>query len=107
MLGGRNHAKEMIQRGGSRKGKGTREEKKGRGGNGEKEKNEEREKMEAKEEMKEKFRRKLFKNVDELKDAIVDLWVTGMPQEYCRVLARSMPNRLQAVVNAGGCATKY
>ena len=57
--------------------------------------------------MKEKFRKKSFKNMEELKTAITELLVTGMPLQYCKTLARSMSHRLQAVVNANGHATKY
>ena len=45
--------------------------------------------------------------VEELKEAIKELWVSGLPQQYCRTLARSMPIRMQAVLNADGNATKY
>jgi hypothetical protein len=35
------------------------------------------------------------------------LWMTGIPQDYCRKLSDSMPSRIQQVLDAKGEATKY
>ena len=57
--------------------------------------------------MKNKLQDKQMKNLDELKAAIMGVWVNEVSPEYCRALARSMVSRCQAVINADGAATKY
>ena len=57
--------------------------------------------------MKNKLEQKEKKNLDELKQEIVNIWCTEITPEYCRALARSMPSRCAAVIKAQGGATKY
>ena len=46
-------------------------------------------------------------SVPQMKDFIKTIWCTRVTRELCANLARSMPNRLQAVINAEGGPTKY
>ena len=47
------------------------------------------------------------KSVPEMKVAIRQLWHNQITRELCKTLARSMPTRLMAVINANGGHTKY
>ena len=56
---------------------------------------------------KNKLEEKQCKNLEEMKAEIRHIWHTEITRELCKTLARSMPNRLQAVINANGGHTKY
>ena len=45
---------------------------------------------------------KQCKNVEEMKREISQLWHNDITRELCMTLARSMPNRLQAMLTANG-----
>ena len=46
--------------------------------------------------MKLQFQDKILKNMGELREEIKRLWCTGLLAHYCKTLARSITNRLQA-----------
>lgn len=46
-------------------------------------------------------------NEKSLKDIIVKVWCSEITQQYCKRLVRSMPSRIQKVINCNGFATKY
>ena len=43
----------------------------------------------------------------EMKHDIKHIWQNEITRKLCKILARRMPNRLQAVINANGGHTKY
>ena len=42
-----------------------------------------------------------------LEQAIKEVWVRELSNEYCQSLVESMPRRLEAVIKAKGKPTKY
>ena len=44
---------------------------------------------------------------DEFNDILVDVWWYKIPQSYIQSLYKSMPRRIDAVINADGRMTKY
>ena len=56
--------------------------------------------------IKRKLEEKEVASVTTMKE-IKNIWENEITVQYCRTLARSMPNRLQAVVEAKGGPTKY
>ena len=57
--------------------------------------------------MKRKLEEKEVSSVTAMKEEITNIWENEIAVQYCRTLARSMPNRLQAVLEAKGGPTKY
>jgi len=57
--------------------------------------------------IKRKVRAKNPKTVDELKQAIVQVWVRDITPDYCRKLVHSMPKRISEVKKNHGFPTKY
>ena len=57
--------------------------------------------------MKDKVADKQPSSAQNLKQAIKDVWVTDITQEYCEFLVSSMPRRIQAVIDSKGGHTKY
>lgn len=57
--------------------------------------------------MKNKLEQKEAKSVEDMKNIIIDIWVKEITPEYCEKLARSMPRRLQSVLDNNGGHTKY
>ena len=57
--------------------------------------------------MKDKAADKHPSSAQHLKQAIKDVLVTEITQEYCEFLVSSMPRRIQAVTDSKGCHTKY
>jgi hypothetical protein len=57
--------------------------------------------------MKNKLKHKDISSGPKLIKEIKTLWTTGIPQDLCQKLSRSMPSRIQAVLAAKGYATKY
>jgi transposase len=57
--------------------------------------------------LKRRVRAKCPKNMDELKQAIVQAWVLDIKPEYCQKLISSMPRRIKAVLQNRGYSTKY
>ena len=58
--------------------------------------------------MKNKMEQKEKRNLTELEEATLQVWCSEVTPEYCKASARSMPSRCQqAVIKAGGAATKY
>jgi hypothetical protein len=53
-----------------------------------------------------KIRKRKISNKNDLKKALVEEW-QKIPQEVTQKLVRSVPNRLQAIINAKGMHTKY
>ena len=56
--------------------------------------------------IKRKLEEKEVASVTTMKE-IKNIWENEITVQYCRTLARSMSNRLQAVVEAKGGPTKY
>ena len=56
---------------------------------------------------KDKVPYKLPSSAENLMQAISEVWVTGIGQEYCQSLASSMPRRIQAVNDSTRGYTKY
>jgi hypothetical protein len=48
----------------------------------------------------------MFKNKDELKKALLDLW-NGISADFVKKLMRSVPKRIRAVLLAKGGHTSY
>ena len=57
--------------------------------------------------MKRKLEEKEVSSVTAMKEEITNIWENEIAVQYCRTLTRSMPNRLQAVLEAKGGPTKY
>ena len=57
--------------------------------------------------MKDKVADKQPSSAQNLKQAIKDVWVTEITQEYCESLVSSMPHRIQTVIDSKGGHTKY
>ena len=57
--------------------------------------------------MKDKVADKQPSSAQNLKQAIKDVWVTEITQEYCESLVSSMPRRIQAVIDSKRGHTKY
>ena len=47
------------------------------------------------------------KTFNEFRDCLVDCWWNGISQEYIRNLYRSMPRRINAMLEIDGRMTKY
>ena len=47
-----------------------------------------------------------FTNINQLREKLIELWV-GMPANFFRNLAESMPRRLKLVIEKDGWMTKY
>ena len=56
---------------------------------------------------KNKLEEKKCTSVASMKVELEKIWFNDISRQYCRTLARSMPNRLQAVIDANGSHTKY
>ena len=57
--------------------------------------------------MKDEVAEKMPSNANEMTEAIKQVWVREIPQEYCKSLTNSMPKRLAAVIQNGGSHNKY
>ena len=57
--------------------------------------------------LKDKISERQPTNAKMLEQALKEVWVQEMTTEYCRSLVESMPKRLEAVIKAKGCPTKY
>ena len=57
--------------------------------------------------MKNRLENRQFKNLEELKAEIIDVWCKEVTPQYIEALARSMPKRLAMVIEKNGFQTKY
>ena len=57
--------------------------------------------------MKNKVSLKAPRSLEELKIAIMDVWINEITPEFCRKLAFSMPSRRAAIMKSKGACTKY
>ena len=57
--------------------------------------------------MKNRLENRQFKNLEELKEEIKDVWCREVTPEYIETLARSMPKRLANCIEKNGFQTKY
>lgn len=57
--------------------------------------------------MKRRVRAKCPKTIQDLKRAILEVWVKEINENYCKTLVHSMPRRIEAVIRNKGYPTKY